>query len=133
MGIKIEAAARLRASVHKLMARSTPVSKIAESGMKEITRQMAMRGFHVNTTQSKALYTTKFVKEEKTGEQSVCEMVGWHGAGRYGSEKTILEFYDESRGHKPIISIGVLNEENLNPIKQQDIVNEITNYIKKYF
>jgi hypothetical protein len=135
---KIEAAARLKATlltaVEKLMAKSTPVTKIAEKGMRDIDHQMALLGYQAKTVQKRAFYTTDFVErtDNVDDEPKVFSMTGWHGNGHYGDEKTILEFYDNQRSEKPIISIGVLSEENINEKRQLEVVKEILDYVRKH-
>ena len=139
----IKAAARLRVfaaaevdAATKLMARATQVSRVAEKGMREIVQQMIKLGYTADTKQNKAFYTTVFTKEpenEEEQEPHVFQMVGWHGTGRYGAEKTILEFYDDEKDpKKPVVTIGVLNEENINPAKQLEVVTHIMDYLKKH-
>jgi hypothetical protein len=131
--IKIGAAARLLASQElRLMAKSTPVTKVAEFGIREIGRQMALRGYIANTDITRAFYTTTFEKQEKDSDPCIFQLVGWHGNGHYGTEKTILEFYDESAGHKPVITIGQINEENLNEENEKRVVDKILDYIKRH-
>lgn len=131
--IKLEAASRLIASQElRLMAKATPVTKVAELGIKEIGRQMALRGYIANTEVTRAFYTTTFEKQEKDSDPCVFQLVGWHGNGHYGSEKTILEFYDESRGRKPVITIGQINDDNLTEENQQHVVEKILDYVRKH-
>jgi hypothetical protein len=111
----------------KLMARQTPVSREAERGVKEITRLAMMQGYNVKTTQNRAFYTTDFVCDDHT-----LHMMGWHGTGRFaGGEKAILELYDSRKGEKPVVSIGVLNEDNVTPENEKRVIHQILDYIKK--
>lgn len=132
--IRIEAASRLKAvqEIH-LMARATPITKVAGNAIKEITRQLLIRGYKTHTDQMRAYYVTKFCKDEGTEEERNLELVGWHGNGKYGLEKTVFEFYDqELGGQKPVINLGAVTEENLTVAKQEKVINEILEYIKKH-
>lgn len=124
-GIEIQAAL-------EIMARATAVSKVAEKGIKTVRDLMVDRGYDAHTTQNKAFYTTQFTKLDDDGHAHSFQMVGWHGTGRYvGGEKTILEFYDDDKDpKKPVVSIGVINEDNVNPAKQTEVVQHIVEYIK---
>ncbi len=115
-----------------LMARTTAVSKIAERGMRTIVQQLIKEGYHADTSQNKAFYTTVFYKEDH--EDPRFEMVGWHGTGRFaGGEKAILEFYDDDKSTQtPVVTIGVLSEENLNPAKQQEVIQHIIEYVRSH-
>lgn len=131
--LKIKAAARLNAVQElKLMAKATPITKVAEIGIREISRQMALRNFGARTENTRAFYTTTFTREDKEDVPCVYQLVGWHGNGHYGNETTILEFYDDSVSRKPVITIGHVNEENLTEANQQKVINEILDYIKKH-
>lgn len=131
--LKIEAAQRLLASQElRLMAKATPVTKVAEIGIREIGRQMALRGYIANTEITRAFYTTIFEKQEKDSDPCVFQLVGWHGNGHYGNEKTILEFYDDAHGRKPVITIGQINEDNLTEGNQQKVIDLILDYIRKH-
>lgn len=117
----------------KVMARPTQVSKIAETGKKKIEMEMHHLGYTSTTTQNKAFYTTDFYPEKGDVDHSF-HMLGWHGTGRYvGGEKTILEFYDDQHSKtKPVVSIGVINEDNVNPAKQLEVVQHILDYLKTH-
>lgn len=119
----------------KLMAKTTRITRIAEDGLKKITQELEKRGYAAHTTQNRAFYTTEFTNEDQDDADPHCfQMLGWHGTGRFaGGEKTILEFYDENHSTKrPVVSIGVLNEENINPEKQLEVVNHILDYVKHH-
>lgn len=130
------ASRRLRAATaltaEMLMARTTQVSRIADRGMRDIVQTMIRLGYEAQTTQNKAFYTTTFVHEGEP--EHVFEMVGWHGTGKFaGGEKTILEFYDDERStQKPVVTIGIINEDNINPKRQQEVVQDILEYVKKH-
>lgn len=131
--VGLAAAARLQASIeHKLMARTTPITRVADKGIKEICHQMALRGFHVRTEVVRGNYTTTFTREAPDGSIQVFELFGWNGNGRYGLEKTAFEFYDESRGSKPVVNIGPITEDNVTVVRQEKIIHDILEYIKKY-
>jgi len=140
---KIEAASRLKAfdklaltaAEQKLMARSTQLSQVAEKGVKDIVHLMTLQGYQAKTIQNKAYYETKFVKyppKDEEGEPRIMELMGWSGSGRYGAEKTVFEFYDYDHGKKPVVTIGAINEENLNEENQLKVINDILKYIKQY-
>lgn len=132
-GGRLKAAARLRASLeHQLMARTTPITRAAEKGIKEICHQMAIRGYAPHTTCNRAYYTTTFTKEGEDGNIQSFQLYGWNGNGRYGLEKSVFEFYDDSMGEKPVVNIGAINEENVNLVRQEKVVHEVLDYIKKH-
>lgn len=127
---KVNAAARL-----KIMARTTAVSRIAEQGIRQIVQEFNKRGYEADTTQNKAFYTTVFTHPETEDHpEHTFQMVGWHGTGRFaGGERAILEFYDDEHSRdKPVVTIGVINEENVNPAKQQEVVQHIMDYVKHH-
>lgn len=112
----------------QLMARSTPVSREAEKGLKEITRLAQDQGYNLKTSQNRAFYTTDMVRDDHT-----LHLMGWHGTGRFaGGEKAILELYDSRKGDKPVVSIGVLNEENLTAENERHVVQKIIDYLRKH-
>lgn len=138
---KLEAVKRLTASLARtsteltaemLMARTTQVSRIADKGMDDIVEVMRQLGYEARTTQNKALYTTVFTHEGEP--EHTFEMVGWHGTGKFaGGEKTILEFYDDDHStEKPVVAIGVINEANINPNRQKEVVQDILDYVKNH-
>jgi len=134
---KVRAAQRIKAAqmitAEMLMARTTAVSKIAEQGRKQIVQELRLRGYEAHTNQNKAMFTIVFVKpaEEDVPEHSF-QLVGWHGSGPFaGGEKAILEFYDDEKSKtQPVVTIGVINEENINPAKQKEVVQHIMDYVK---
>lgn len=131
--VGLAAAARLQAAIeHKLMARTTPITRVADKGIKEIMHQMLLRGFRAKTVESRGNYTTTFIRDTEDGGVQVFELFGWNGNGRYGLEKTAFEFYDESRGHKPVVNFGPITEENVNVARQEKVIHEMIDYIKKH-
>lgn len=111
----------------RLMARSTPVTRTAERGWKAITDMARRAGLKIKTTENRAFYTTEMSCDEYS-----FYLMGWHATGKFaGGEKAILEFYDSREGEKPVLSIGVLNEENLTPQNEQKLIENILAYIKK--
>jgi len=128
---RLTAAEEIKTAV-RLMARTTQVSKIATEGKKKIELELHRLGYTATTTQNKAFYTTEFHPED--GEGRTFQMVGWHGTGRYiGGEKAILEFYDDEKSKvHPVVSIGVINEENINPAKQLEVIQHIIDYVKHH-
>lgn len=139
MPIKIEASQRLLSvagMVKKLMARATPVTKVAEAGYKDITRLMLRKGYHTDTKQSKAFYELLFYKTEVRDDKDYhreFEVNGWHGeSGRYGPEKTVFELFDRDKGAKPVVTIGVINEDNVNEKKQQETIKKMLDYLEHH-
>lgn len=138
MPLRLEASMRLKAfeveAATRLMARATQVSKVAEQGTRDIVQEFIRLGYIADTQISKAFYTTTFTNEDTEDKpEHVFQMVGWHGTGRYGTEKTILEFYDEDKSKtKPVVTIGVINDENINPAKQLEVVDHILDYVKHH-
>lgn len=133
---RVQASHRLKAStLHqdvvtavKLMARSTPVTRVAVIGQQLIRQALVTQGYSVKTTLTRAFYDTVFRKDDR-----VFHLVGWHGTGIYGHEKSILEFIDESVSKtKPVVTIGVINEANVNPENQQRVISNILEYIKEH-
>jgi hypothetical protein len=116
----------------RLMARATPMSKIAERGMHDIVQYLMRDGYVPQTSQNKAFFTTVFYS--KDAEEPRFELVGWHGTGRFeGGEKAILEFYDDEKSQsRPVISIGAINDDNLTPAKQQEVIQHIMEYVKTH-
>lgn len=111
----------------KLMARSTPVTKVAIEGQKHIRQALVERGYAVRTTNTRAFYDMEFRKDDH-----VFHLVGWHGTGIYGPEKSVLEFIDEEVSKtKPVVTIGVINEENVTPANQERTINHILEYIEE--
>jgi hypothetical protein len=130
---KLGAAARLKASMQPaateevLEARTTGVSLVADKGLKEIERALVRMGYEPHTTINKAMYTTTFCKGDRC-----LELVGWHGTGRFkGGERAVLEFYDSEKGLKPVVSIGVTNEDNVSTDHEKKIITDILTYIKR--
>lgn len=133
---RLKAAQRLQASAGhqdvvtavKLMARSTPVTKVAAVGQQLIRHELLIRGYNVKTTITRAFYDMEFRKDDH-----VLHLVGWHGTGIYGPEKSILEFIDDKVSEtRPVVTIGVINEANVNPESQQRVISAILDYIKKH-
>lgn len=133
---QVKAGCRLQASVQrqdvvtavKLMARSTPVTKVAAIGQQLIRREMVVRGYSVKTSITRAFYDMEFRKDDH-----VLHLIGWHGTGIYGPEKSILEFIDDKVSKtRPVVTIGVINEANVNPENQQRVISAILEYIKEY-
>ena len=138
MTIKIEAAQRLKTyagQIKKLMARVTPVTRVAEKGYTELSRLMLRKGYKVDRKESKAVFEAVFYKTEMDGDHKVhreFEITGWHGtSGRYGPEKTVFELYDKQKGDKPVVTIGVINEENINEIKQKETIDKMMAYLER--
>ena len=129
---QVKASHRLKASAEvvtavKLMARSTPVTKVALLGQQLIRQALVTKGYSVKTTQTRAFYDTEFHKDGH-----VLHLVGWHGTGIYGPEKSILEFIDEKVSKtRPVVTIGVINEANVTPENQQRVIAAILEYIKE--
>ncbi len=119
----------------RLIARQTPVSKVADQGMKVINQELLRRGYEPHQVKNKAFFTTTYNPiADGTEDLPVLQLVGWHGTGMFqGGERAILEFYDESKSRtKPVVSIGLLNEDNINQGKQLEVINHIMDYIKHY-
>jgi hypothetical protein len=58
--------------------------------------------------------------------------MGWHGTGKFaGGEKAILEFYDSRKGDRPVVSIGILNDQNITPENEQKVIDKIVQYIEE--
>jgi hypothetical protein len=132
---QVRAHHRLKASatdnevVHamKLMARATPVTKVALVGQQLIRQTLVRLGYSVQTTLTRAFYDMEFRRDKR-----VLHLVGWHGTGIYGPEKSILEFIDEQVSKtRPVVTIGVINEANVNPENQQRVISDILEYIKE--
>lgn len=125
LGVEIQAAL-------EIMARATAVSRVAEQGMKTVRDLLISKGYDIHTTQNKAFYTTQFTRLDEEGRAHSFQMMGWHGTGRFaGGEKTILEFYDDDKSKdKPVVSIGNISADNVNPAKQTEVVQHIVDYIK---
>ena len=129
----VKASFRLQASADvviavRLMARSTPVTRVAVEGREQIRRALASKGYVAKTTTTRAFYDMKFTKDER-----VLHLVGWHGTGIYGPEKSVLEFIDEDVSKtKPVVTIGVINEENVVRSNQKRVINDILEYINEY-
>lgn len=112
----------------RLMARSTSVTRVAVEGREQIRRALASKGYVAKTTTTRAFYDMRFTKDER-----VLHLVGWHGTGIYGPEKSVLEFIDEDVSKtKPVVTIGVINEENVVPSNQERVINDILEYINEY-
>lgn len=112
----------------RLMARSTPVTRVAVEGREQIRRALAALGYVAKTTTTRAFYDMKFTKAER-----VFHLVGWHGTGIYGPEKSVLEFIDEDVSKtRPVVTIGIINEENVVPSNQERVINDILEYINEY-
>lgn len=110
-----------------LMARSTPVTRVAMEGQQQIRHALISKGYRVKTTLTRAFYDTEFRKDAR-----VFHLIGWHGTGIYGREKSVLEFIDEDYSKtRPVVTIGVINEENVTPENQDRVVRDILNYIKE--
>jgi hypothetical protein len=113
----------------KAMARATPVTHTAERGLKAIVGLARKKGYTVKTTENRAFYTTEFRCED---EGYSLYMMGWHGTGKFaGGEKAILEFYDSRKGDRPVVSIGILNEQNVTPENEQKVIDRIVQYIEE--
>lgn len=125
--------AQIRLTADTIMARATAVTRVAEKGIKAIEHELLKRGFYKHTVQNRAFYTTTFTKETEDGKAHVLQLMGWHGTGRFaGGEKTILEFYDEDKSNvKPVVSIGPISEDNINPAKQLETIQHVLEYIDK--
>jgi hypothetical protein len=133
---RLKASHRLKASAlnadlitaMKLMARSTPVTKVAMEGQERIRRALVARGYHVKTTLTRAFYDTEFRRETR-----VFHLIGWHGTGIYGKEKSVFEFIDEDFSKtRPVVTIGVINEDNVTPENQNRVVQDILAYIEEH-
>lgn len=126
--VKIEASQRLK---RKITARTTPLSLAADVGLREIKRLLFTLGYQVKTENKRAFYYTRFYKELEDGKFHSYEIVGWHGQGIYGRERTIFELYDSDKGSKPVVAIGLLTDDSLTAERQRLIADDIVRYIKK--
>lgn len=112
----------------RLMARSTPVTRVAVAGQEMIRHALVLLGYKVRTSLTRAFYDTEFHKGDH-----VYRLIGWHGTGIYGHEKSILEFIDEDVSKvKPVVTIGVINEVNVSPLNQQRVIQDILAYIREH-
>lgn len=110
------------------MARSTPVTRTAERGWKAITDLARQKGYKITTTQNRAFYTTEMHCPVKDFSLFI---MGWHGTGMFaGGEKAILELYDSRKGDRPVLTIGVINEQNITPENEKKLIEHILLYIK---
>lgn len=118
----------------RIMARPTRVSKVADEGLQKITNTLLDLGYEYKVKKNKAFYTKEFFKEGEASNAPVFEVVGWHGTGSFaGGERAILEFYDDQHSKdRPVVSIGVINEENINPAKQLEVITHIMDYLKHH-
>jgi len=131
---QVQASNRLKAVAQQdivvafqLMARSTPVTKVALEGQRRIRQVLVGLGFSVTITNTRAFYDMEFRNDDK-----VYHLVGWHGTGIYGHEKSVLEFIDESVSKtRPVVTIGIINEDNVTPANQERVVSDILEYIKE--
>lgn len=132
---RLKARPRLKASIlnqdvvtaMRLMARSTPVTRVALAGQQSIRQALTVLGYSVKTTLTRAFYDMEFRKDDR-----VFHLIGWHGTGIYGHEKSVLEFLDERVSKtRPVVTIGVINEDNVTPANQERVVSDILEYIKE--
>ena len=113
----------------RLMARTTPMTRTAERGLKSIIDLARKLDFKVKTTQNRAFYTTELRCDD---EDYSLYVMGWHGTGMFaGGEKAILEFYDSREGERPVLTIGALTDANLTAPNEQKLVDHILTYIKQ--
>lgn len=130
--VRVEASARLiamEAMATELMARVTPVTRAADSGLRDIQRFLLSKDYQSTTRKSGALYYTVYRKEDEDGYREF-EIVGWHGCGRYGAEKSILEMHDPKYGKHAVVNIGIINDTNINEANQRRVVEDIMHYLK---
>ena len=130
---RLEAAEQDVRAALKVMARPTRVSIVADEGLRKITNTLLDLGYECTTTKNRAFYTKHFTNVEDPSKPDF-EVVGWHGTGSFaGGERAVLEFYDDQKSKdRPVVNIGVLNDSNINPAKQLEIINHIMSYIQSH-
>lgn len=71
-----------------LSANDMQVHNDATVAIAAINKLMKAKGYKYKTSKQSALFETNYIKDDTN-----IVLVGWHGDGRYGNVKTILDLY----------------------------------------